>query len=425
MHLKLTVQVDAARQGNIARALGGERRSAQIAAEGEILGGKDLVARKDNVIGKRSSGCSVPFRTDVGIRQFQRAVRTHRYVVQLEIAGRHGQDPLEFRTHVQNIGPIAGSQAHGNGTSAGSLQVQRRVVISPADRQYGTVRQFHSFSIGQSLGDGGGHLPAQYHGTARPGHVVCGKRRGKRTGSQIEAAALQVDHAHSRLNFRGSQREHAVRNGNGAGPQGVGDLSHQFALLNGNIPVPARVVQIKGQLPFATLGQRSLGDFSGAVGNEDIVAAGGVVDRDGGRIHRPGQGDGSRSGRVEDQILPGSRFRGTFNAPHGARVRIAPVHAFRSLPDPHVPGGSHYQLKGSIGLLQFVNQRFVSDIPGPVKDGAGGIKTAGGGNQGIFPGFRNAFKPVQRKVERSGAESPTHSERGADIQRQRGVGSQV
>lgn len=130
MHLELTVQVDAARQGNIARSLGGERRSAQIAAEGEILGGKDLVARKDNVIGKGSSGCSVPFRTDVGIRQFQDAVRPHRYVIQLEIAGCHGQDPLEFRAHIQDIGPIAGSQSHGNGTGTGGIQVQSRVIIT-------------------------------------------------------------------------------------------------------------------------------------------------------------------------------------------------------------------------------------------------------------------------------------------------------
>ncbi len=425
VHLELTVQVDAARQGNIARSLGGERRSAQIAAEGEILGGKDLVARKDNVIGKRSSGCSVPFRTDVGIRKFQDAVRPHRYVIQLEIAGRHGQDPLKFRAHIQDIGPIAGSQSHGNGTGTGGIQVQSRVIISPADRQYGTVRQFHGFSIGQSLGDGGGHFLAQRHGTARPRHVVCGKRRGKRAGSQIEAAALQVDHAHSRLNVRRSQSEHAVRNGNGSGSQGIGDLGYQFALLDGNIPVPARVVQIKDQLPFAALGQRSLGDFSGAVGNEDIIAAGSIVNCDGSRIHRSGQGDGSRPGTVEDQILPGSRIRGTFNAPHGARVRIAPGHSFRSLPDPHVPGGSHYQLEGCSRLLQFINQRFVPGISGPVKDGAGGIKTAGGGNQGIFPGIRNAFKPVQRKIERSGPKSAAHFEGGADIQCQRRVGRQV
>ena len=265
MHLELSVQIDAAREGDVARALGGERRSAQIAAEGEVLGGEYLVARKDDVIGKGAPGRAVPFRTDIGVRQVHGAVCSHGHVVQLEVAGCHGQGSLECRAHVQDIGSVAGSQAHGNGAGAGGIQVQRRVVIGAADRQHGAGGQLHGFSVGQGLGGGSRHIFTQDQGAARPRHVVCGERGGKGAGRQIEAPALKVDHAHARLDVSRSQRERAARNGDSPGTEGVGHLGHQLALLEGDGSRPARIVQVQGQLAFATLGQRALRNFSGAV----------------------------------------------------------------------------------------------------------------------------------------------------------------
>ena len=265
VHLELSVQIDAAREGDVAPALGGERRSAQIAAEGEVLGGEYLVARKDDVIGKGAPGRAVPFRTDIGVRQVHGAVCSHGHVVQLEVTGCHGQGSLECRAHVQDIGSVAGSQAHGNGAGAGGIQVQRRVVIGAADRQHGAGGQFHGFSVGQGLGGGSRHIFTQDQGAVRPRHVVCGERRGKGAGRQIEAPALKVDHAHARLDVSRSQRERATRNGDSPGTEGVGHLGHQLALLEGDGSRPARIVQVQGKLAFAALGQRALRNFSGAV----------------------------------------------------------------------------------------------------------------------------------------------------------------
>lgn len=86
VYLELAVQIDAARQRDIARSLRGKRRAAQIAAQGEISGGEYLVARKHNIVGKGSPRRAVPFRADVGIRQLQHGIRPHGHIVELEVA---------------------------------------------------------------------------------------------------------------------------------------------------------------------------------------------------------------------------------------------------------------------------------------------------------------------------------------------------
>ena len=279
--------------------------------------------------------------------------------------------------------------------------------------------------MGQFLGDGRRHIITQHQGASRPLHGGAGECRGKIAGGQIQGSALEGNHPHPRLDIRRRQRQRASGDSDAAGTQGIGNLRHQFPLLDGNIPRPARIVQVQGQFSFAALGQGAVRNLPGAVGHEFIIAPGGVVHGDGSRSHRTGNRDGSGPGIIEDEALSCGRFRRTGNPPLFPGGGIAPIQSGGPLPDPYFSGGSHHQFQGGARLLERVNQRFIPDITAPVENGVHGVKTACGANQRVFPGLRNSFQPVQGQGEGPGTERSSRRDGGADIQSQAGTGRHI